>query len=506
MSRTKGSHNKHKKEKPVKEKKKRGRPSKQHQYQHQTVNVNVNSDGGGGSTSRKPHLPIQLPTSIFDPSLVTPHYGINDRQPVNPQTDTTDLLTPFLQSILTNQTHNQQQVMPNQPKQPQPQPVVITQPTQPQPIPIPISQPKPKPIEPTPKPEKPDFTHDDVQQLIDQIHHKQEKEIPQPIPQNTPHKQEKQIFYDIFGLPINSNLGQTINDKYDGLKLKNKTMPWSDVASGTFTGITGGIATGLAGPSIVNNALAGAASYVGYQIAGEKGAAIGNLLAAAAVDQINPSYASTTNKQTHTSDYEEILSHPNQRVNGGTVVATTNIKQQKPSHKEPKKTKMLISKLGDALKEVSSSSDQVPVSQRIKESKLLKDLEKQQKTYGTIQTTDVKPQAQAQVKKETPESPESPESQESQESEESENSTMLKEDRKVENRVQSVSDDIKKLIIKKESREPEPVQSDSQQHGYCYIGKINNSRYCAKVLSKDNCMSGDIFPTMAVCINPNLRT
>jgi hypothetical protein len=83
---------------------------------------------------------------------------------------------------------------------------------------------------------------------------------------------------------------------------------------------------------------------------------------------------------------------------------------------------------------------------------------------------------------------------------------MLKEDRKVENRVQSVSDDIKKLIIKKESREPEPVQSDSQQHGYCYIGKINNSRYCAKVLSKDNCMSGDIFPTMAVCINPNLRT
>ena len=299
MSRTKGSHNKHKKEKPVKEKKKRGRPSKQHQYQHQTVNVNVNSDGGGGSTSRKPHLPIQLPTSIFDPSLVTPHYGINDRQPVNPQTDTTDLLTPFLQSILTNQTHNQQQVMPNQPKQPQPQPVVITQPTQPQPIPIPISQPKPKPIEPTPKPEKPDFTHDDVQQLIDQIHHKQEKEIPQPIPQNTPHKQEKQIFYDIFGLPINSNLGQTINDKYDGLKLKNKTMPWSDVASGTFTGITGGIATGLAGPSIVNNALAGAASYVGYQMGGEKGAAIGNLLAAGIADKINPSYASVTKKPTH---------------------------------------------------------------------------------------------------------------------------------------------------------------------------------------------------------------
>jgi hypothetical protein len=119
---------------------------------------------------------------------------------------------------------------------------------------------------------------------------------------------------------------------------------------------------------------------------------IGNIIASAAADKINPSYATPANKQTHKSDYEEIPSHPNQRVNGGTVVATTNIKQQKPSHKEPKKTKMLISKLGDALKEVSSSSDQVPVSQRIKESKLLKDLEKKQKTYGTIQTIDVKPQ------------------------------------------------------------------------------------------------------------------
>jgi hypothetical protein len=45
-----------------------------------------------------------------------------------------------------------------------------------------------------------------------------------------------------------------------------------------------------------------------------------------------------------------------------------------------------------------------------------------------------------------------------------------------------------------------------QQNGYCYIGKINNARYCAKVSSKNNCLSGDIFPTMAVCVNPNLRT
>ena len=89
---------------------------------------------------------------------------------------------------------------------------------------------------------------------------------------------------------------------------------------------------------------------------------------------------------------------------------------------------------------------------------------------------------------------------------ENDESTLLKEERKVEARVPNVSDNIKKLIIQKQKTEPEPVQSDTQQNGYCYIGKINNSRYCAKVSSKNSCMSGDIFPTMAVCINPNLKT
>tara|TARA_Y100000816_G_C26067944_1_gene561382 strand:- start:124 stop:1035 length:912 start_codon:yes stop_codon:yes gene_type:complete len=54
-------------------------------------------------------------------------------------------------------------------------------------------------------------------------------------------------------------------------------------------------------------------------------------------------------------------------------------------------------------------------------------------------------------------------------------------------------------------QDPEPVQSSSQQHGYCYIGKINDSRYCTKVTAKNKCMSGDIFPSMDLCINPNIR-
>lgn len=79
----------------------------------------------------------------------------------------------------------------------------------------------------------------------------------------------------------------------------------------------------------------------------------------------------------------------------------------------------------------------------------------------------------------------------------------LKNERKIENRVQDVSNSIKSLIVKKEDKVPEP--SSSEQHGYCYVGKENNLRHCAKVSSKSKCMSGDIFPTMDLCINPKLR-
>jgi hypothetical protein len=47
-------------------------------------------------------------------------------------------------------------------------------------------------------------------------------------------------------------------------------MPWSDVSSGTFKCITGGVAAGLAGSRVKNNVLAGAASYVDYQVGVQK--------------------------------------------------------------------------------------------------------------------------------------------------------------------------------------------------------------------------------------------
>lgn len=41
--------------------------------------------------------------------------------------------------------------------------------------------------------------------------------------------------------------------------------------------------------------------------------------------------------------------------------------------------------------------------------------------------------------------------------------------------------------------------------GWCYIGEDRGFRTCAKVGVNDMCMSGEIFPTQEVCINPNLR-
>lgn len=64
------------------------------------------------------------------------------------------------------------------------------------------------------------------------------------------------------------------------------------------------------------------------------------------------------------------------------------------------------------------------------------------------------------------------------------------------------------------SQTTEPMPDDSASSiqksttgkaGWCYIGEENGTRSCAKVGINDTCMSGDIFPSQDICINPNLR-
>ena len=55
---------------------------------------------------------------------------------------------------------------------------------------------------------------------------------------------------------------------------------------------------------------------------------------------------------------------------------------------------------------------------------------------------------------------------------------------------------------------PDESGSDVQmpkKSGYCFIGEESGYRSCVRVGKRDTCMSGEIFPTMDVCINPSLR-
>jgi hypothetical protein len=56
----------------------------------------------------------------------------------------------------------------------------------------------------------------------------------------------------------------------------------------------------------------------------------------------------------------------------------------------------------------------------------------------------------------------------------------------------------------------EPHQASSSVHdtgkaGWCFIGEDRGHRTCSQVSETDKCMSGDIFPSQQICINPNLR-
>jgi hypothetical protein len=45
----------------------------------------------------------------------------------------------------------------------------------------------------------------------------------------------------------------------------------------------------------------------------------------------------------------------------------------------------------------------------------------------------------------------------------------------------------------------------SNKSGWCYIGEDRGFRSCIQVSENEKCMSGDIFPSQEICINPNLR-
>jgi len=50
------------------------------------------------------------------------------------------------------------------------------------------------------------------------------------------------------------------------------------------------------------------------------------------------------------------------------------------------------------------------------------------------------------------------------------------------------------------------IQSGPPKSGWCYIGEDRGFRTCAEVGPNDKCISGDIFPSQDLCVNPTLRS
>ncbi len=49
------------------------------------------------------------------------------------------------------------------------------------------------------------------------------------------------------------------------------------------------------------------------------------------------------------------------------------------------------------------------------------------------------------------------------------------------------------------------ASSGSGKAGWCFIGEDRGFRTCSEIGENDKCMSGDIFPSQEICMNPNLR-
>ena len=72
------------------------------------------------------------------------------------------------------------------------------------------------------------------------------------------------------------------------------------------------------------------------------------------------------------------------------------------------------------------------------------------------------------------------------------------------------SNDIEKAINKKKKNKKAYKANNvsnniNKKVGYCYVGSDRNVRTCVSVGENDTCMSGEVFPTRDICINPNLK-
>jgi len=65
--------------------------------------------------------------------------------------------------------------------------------------------------------------------------------------------------------------------------------------------------------------------------------------------------------------------------------------------------------------------------------------------------------------------------------------------------------DVNPLTNKRETGEDYEASEATSKVGWCFVGEDRGYRSCAEVGAADKCMSGDIFPSKEICVNPSLR-
>lgn len=82
-------------------------------------------------------------------------------------------------------------------------------------------------------------------------------------------------------------------------------------------------------------------------------------------------------------------------------------------------------------------------------------------------------------------------------------------DKKIDNLINTKTCDIKDSGVNKLNNKLNNMSPDKKsalsENAYCYIGYDNGQRECMEAYAGDVCMSGEIFPSLDICINPKLR-
>jgi hypothetical protein len=81
-------------------------------------------------------------------------------------------------------------------------------------------------------------------------------------------------------------------------------------------------------------------------------------------------------------------------------------------------------------------------------------------------------------------------------------------DKEIEEKIKN--ENVKKGAINELTKKVDTASNYKQEqlvkeNSFCYIGYESGQRECTNVFDGDVCMSGQIFPTLDICINPNLR-